>query len=206
MHANGWARDRPTCCCCILPHHRQPPHPTWFTRPRVFAELKPPQPAGVPVPPLPSGEKPNFIVILTDDQGWDDVGLHYPQKPGAPAFVNTPHLDAFMRAGTQFDNFYVTPLCAQTRAALLTGRDNPRTGTLLISGGYDFMSRDEVNMAEFFAAAGYKTAHFGKVHVCVHVQCAYLCFGANESGTTGRRRVLCITLFQACRRACVLLL
>lgn len=45
-----------------------------------------------------------------DDQGYDDVGLNNPR------YVNTPNLDAFMRSGTRFDNFYVTPQCAQVCA------------------------------------------------------------------------------------------
>jgi arylsulfatase A len=66
---------------------------------------------------------------LTDDQGWDDIGLHNPK------YVNTPHLDRFIRGGTFFSNFYVTPQCAQTRAALMTGRQYPRTGTMLVHAG-----------------------------------------------------------------------
>jgi arylsulfatase A len=66
---------------------------------------------------------------LTDDQGWDDIGLHN------PGYVNTPNLDRFIKGGTFFANFYVTPQCAQTRAALLTGRQYPRTSTLLVHAG-----------------------------------------------------------------------
>ncbi|KAF8059388.1 hypothetical protein HT031_005193 [Scenedesmus sp. PABB004] len=117
-----------------------------------------PSPANVPIPPLPQGERPNILLIVTDDQGYDDVGLHN------PAWVNTPHLDAFMRAGTRFDNFYTAPQCAQTRAELLTGRNHARTGVLLVHAGYDFVSRDEVTGAELLRRAGYKTAHFGKFH------------------------------------------
>lgn len=83
----------------------------------------------MPIPALPAGHKPNFIVILTDDQGWDDIGLHNPK------YVNTPNLDKFIRGGTLFSNFYVTPQCAQTRAALMTGRHYPRTGTMLVHAG-----------------------------------------------------------------------
>ncbi|KAF8059387.1 sulfatase [Scenedesmus sp. PABB004] len=105
-----------------------------------------------------AGERPNILLIVTDDQGYDDIGMHN------PAWVNTPHLDAFMRAGTRFDNFYTAPQCAQTRAELLTGRNHARTGVLLVHAGYDFVSRDEVTGAELLRRAGYKTAHFGKFH------------------------------------------
>lgn len=93
-------------------------------------------PLGVEIPALLGGKKPNFIIVLTDDQGYDDIGLHQPQKPGGkPTWVNTPNLDNFIKHSTEFDNFYVAPMCSQSRAMLLTGRDFPRTGTMLINGG-----------------------------------------------------------------------
>lgn len=102
----------------------------------VPAALPIPDPVGAPISPLPAGKRPNFIIILTDDQGYDDIGLHQPQKPGGkPTWVNTPNIDKFMQHATEFDNFYVTPMCSQSRAALLTGRDYARTGTMLINGG-----------------------------------------------------------------------
>uniref|UniRef100_A0A383VJP5 Sulfatase N-terminal domain-containing protein n=1 Tax=Tetradesmus obliquus TaxID=3088 RepID=A0A383VJP5_TETOB len=112
----------------------------------------------VPIPALPAGQKPNFIVILTDDQGWDDIGLHNPD------YVNTPNLDRFIKGGTFFSNFYVTPQCAQTRAALMTGRQYPRTGTMLVHAGWDFMNTAEATAGEVMSAAGYRTAQFGKWH------------------------------------------
>eukprot|EP00883_Tetradesmus_obliquus_P016500 jgi/Sobl393_1/970/SZX72794.1 len=111
---------------------------------------------GVKSAALQLGRRPNFIVIVTDDQGWDDIGLHN------PAYVNTPNLDRFIRNATLFDNFYTAPQCAQTRAAVLTGRSYQRTGTMLVNGGYDFLNSQEVNAGRFMAAGGYKTAHFGK--------------------------------------------
>lgn len=95
-----------------------------------------PEPQGVTIQQLPPDQKPNFIIILTDDQGWDDIGLHHPHKPGSkPQFVNTPHIDKFLLNSKKFDNFYVAPMCSHTRAALLTGRDYPLTGTMLVNGG-----------------------------------------------------------------------
>ncbi|WIA17445.1 hypothetical protein OEZ85_014292 [Tetradesmus obliquus] len=122
------------------------------------AAVKLSTPQGVLKPALQSGDKPNFIVILSDDQGWDDIGLHNPR------YVNTPNLDRFIRNGTLFDNFYVTPQCAQSRAALLTGRYPPRAGTMLVHGGWDYINSGEATAGEVMSAAGYHTAHYGKWH------------------------------------------
>jgi hypothetical protein len=100
------------------------------------AALPKPQPLGVRIPPLPSGQRPNFIVVLTDDQGFDDLGAHQPQQPGGrPQWVSTPNLDKFLSQSMEFRNFYVSPMCSQSRAELLTGRSYQRTGTMLINGG-----------------------------------------------------------------------
>lgn len=106
------------------------------TAPSCSAATPEPEPQGVSIQQLPQDGRPNFIVILTDDQGWDDIGLHHPEEPGSrPNFVNTPNLDKFLLTSKQFDNFYVAPMCSQSRAALLTGRDYPHTGTMLVNGG-----------------------------------------------------------------------
>ncbi|WIA17485.1 hypothetical protein OEZ85_014324 [Tetradesmus obliquus] len=105
-----------------------------------------------------AGTRPNFIVILTDDLGWDDVGLHN------PGYARTPNIDKFIRNGTLFDNFYVAPECAPTRAALLTGRHPLRTGTVKVNSGYDFIHSAEMTAAHYLSAQGYQTAHFGKWH------------------------------------------
>ncbi|KAF6254409.1 alkaline-phosphatase-like protein [Scenedesmus sp. NREL 46B-D3] len=108
-------------------------------------------PSGMAIKPLADGSKPNFIIILTDDQGYDDIGLHN------PSYVKTPNLDRFMRRALRFDNFYVTPQCAQSRAALLTGRSSARVG-------YDFINSAEATAAEVMSAAGYDSVHYGKWH------------------------------------------
>ncbi|WIA16297.1 hypothetical protein OEZ85_012998 [Tetradesmus obliquus] len=132
--------------------------------------LPDPQPLGVRIPRMAAaaadgGSRPNFIVILTDDQGWDDISLNHPRAPGSkPDFIKTPNMDRFLQRSTRFDNFYVAPMCSQSRAALLTGRDFARTGTMLVNGGYDYMNRGEKTAGHIMAADGYKTAHFGKWH------------------------------------------
>lgn len=102
--------------------------------------------------------KPNVLFILTDDQGWGDLRLH-----GNPV-VQTPNLDQLARSGARFDRFFVSPLCAPTRASLLTGRYHLRTGTVSVSQGWERMRGDELTLAEVFRQNGYATGCFGKWH------------------------------------------
>ena len=60
-------------------------------------------------------EKPNFIIFLTDDQGYNDVVVY------GSANIKTPNLDQMAKEGIRFTNFYAQPLCGASRAALLTG-------------------------------------------------------------------------------------
>lgn len=101
---------------------------------------------------------PNVIIILTDDQGWGDIASH-----GNPD-INTPHLDDFATSGARFDRFFVSPVCAPTRASLLTGRDHLRTGTQWVTYGLENMNAEEVTFGEVFKEAGYETGLFGKWH------------------------------------------
>jgi arylsulfatase len=90
-------------------------------------------PVGPPKQPaLAADTKPNFIVILGDDMGWDDIGLHHPRGPDGvkSAGAQTPNIDKLIQGGMSFTNFYAAPLCAMGRAQLLTRRDFPRTGNL----------------------------------------------------------------------------
>ncbi len=101
---------------------------------------------------------PNVLLILTDDQGWDDLGCH-----GNP-YVRTPHLDALAAQSVQLANFYVAAVCAPTRASLLTGRHFLRTGVSHVHGGKDFVHPDEVTLGQHFQRAGYRTGMWGKWH------------------------------------------
>jgi arylsulfatase A-like enzyme len=103
--------------------------------------------------------RPNVVVIITDDQGYGDLGIH-----GNPK-IKTPHLDEFSRQSVRLKNFYVSPVCAPTRASLLTGRYNYRTGVVDTYLGRAMMHPDEVTLAEVLAAAGYRTGIFGKWHL-----------------------------------------
>lgn len=102
--------------------------------------------------------KPNVVLILADDQGWGDLSLH-----GNP-FLKTPQLDKLAKSGMELTNFYVSPLCAPTRASILTGRYHLNTGVLSVSKGLEVMDSDETTIAELFRANGYATGIFGKWH------------------------------------------
>ncbi len=94
-----------------------------------------------PSEPLEKTPRPNIVVILTDDQGYGDVGLHDNDK------IKTPHLDRFAREGIQLTRFYCSPVCAPTRACLMTGRYYHRTGVVPTSRGGAKMDGDEVTIA-----------------------------------------------------------
>jgi len=105
---------------------------------------------------------PNVILILTDDQGYGDVGYH-----GNPHII-TPTIDSLANSGIRFTDFYVSPRCAPTRAALLTGRHPEKTGVFHVTdGGYN-LAASETTIAEYFKKAGYKTGIFGKWHIGDH--------------------------------------
>ena len=66
--------------------------------------------------------RPNIVVILADDQGWGDLSINGNKN------LKTPHIDSIAQRGATLDHFYVQPVCAPTRAELMTGRHYPRTG------------------------------------------------------------------------------
>src|SRR5262245_56195495 len=86
--------------------------------------------------------RPNVLVVITDDQGYGDLGFH-----GNPK-VRTPHLDAFARQSVRLTHFHVSPVCSPTRSSLLTGRYNYRTGVVDTFIGRSLMHPDEVTLAE----------------------------------------------------------
>ena len=103
--------------------------------------------------------KPNVIIILTDDQGFGELGV-----TGNP-IVRTPQIDRFAKQSVSLANFYVMPVCSPTRACLMTGRYCYRTGVTDTYLGRSLMHRDETTVAEMFAAGGYRTGIFGKWHL-----------------------------------------
>jgi arylsulfatase A-like enzyme len=101
---------------------------------------------------------PNIVIILADDQGWGDLGVH------GNSNLATPHIDSLAREGALFERFFVCPVCSPTRAEFLTGRYHPRGGVHSTSTGGERLDLDERTIAEAFKAAGYATGAFGKWH------------------------------------------
>ncbi|MEM0968384.1 MAG: sulfatase-like hydrolase/transferase [Verrucomicrobiota bacterium] len=102
-------------------------------------------------------ERPNIVLVMTDDQGWGQTG--YQNHP----LLKTPNLDAMAGNGLRFDRFYAAaPVCSPTRASVFTGRNNDRTG--VFSHGYA-LRNEEKTLGAALRDAGYATGHFGKWHL-----------------------------------------
>ena len=113
----------------------------------------------VALPVAAAPGRPNVLIVITDDQGYGDLGCH-----GNPV-LKTPNLDAFARESVQLTHFYVSPVCSPTRSSLMTGRYNYRTGVVDTFVGRSMMHADEVTVAEMLRDAGYRTGLFGKWHL-----------------------------------------
>ena len=105
----------------------------------------------------PDGDPPNVVLLMADDMGWAQTGYY-----GHP-LLETPHLDAMAGAGLRMDRFYAgAPSCTPTRATVITGRTNDRTGAFRVG---EAINKQEKTIAQAFGQAGYATAHFGKWHL-----------------------------------------
>lgn len=101
--------------------------------------------------------RPNVVLVMADDMGWAQTGYY-----GHPV-MKTPNLDAMAGNGLRMDRFYAgAPSCTPTRASVLTGRTNDRTGAFRVGHSID---KQEKLLSTAFREAGYATAHFGKWHL-----------------------------------------
>lgn len=113
----------------------------------------------VPIALAQAQQSPNVILIITDDQGYGDLGV-----TGNP-HVRTPVIDKLAKESTRFNQFYVSPVCAPTRSSLMTGRYSLRTGVRDTYNGGAMMAPTEVTIAELLKKANYTTGIFGKWHL-----------------------------------------
>jgi arylsulfatase len=110
-------------------------------------------------PAAAAADKPNVILVLTDDQGYADFSCH-----GNP-IVKTPNCDRLHHESIRLTDFHVCPMCTPTRGQILTGRDCLRNGAMNVSSGRTPLRHGIPTMADIFAASGYRTGHFGKWHL-----------------------------------------
>src|SRR6187401_3412452 len=104
--------------------------------------------------PAVAADKPNILIVLTDDQGWGDLSVH------GNTNLSTPNVDSLAKDGALFDRFFVCPVCSPTRAEFLTGRYHVRGGVFSTSTGGERLDLDERTIADTFKAAGYATGIF----------------------------------------------
>jgi len=105
------------------------------------------------------GRKPNIIFILTDDQGYGDFSCH-----GNP-ILRTPNMDRVHDEGRRFTDFHVSPTCSPTRAALMTGRHEFKSGVTHTIYERERLSLKAVTLPQVLKKAGYTTGIFGKWHL-----------------------------------------
>jgi len=107
---------------------------------------------------LRASDPPNIVIIMADDMGACDLGAY------GNADAETPHLDRLAAESIRHEAFYVTPVCAPTRAELLTGRKHLRVGVSQVHGGKDHIQLDETLLPEYLKSVDYATGTWGKWH------------------------------------------
>ena len=112
-----------------------------------------------PDPDGAAANRPNVLLVMTDDQGYGDLACL-----GNP-ILETPRLDALYEEAVRLTDFHVSPTCSPTRAALMSGRNAHHAGVWHTIMGRSMMRPEEVTLAEMFRANGYATGHFGKWHL-----------------------------------------
>jgi len=98
-----------------------------------------------------SGMRPNIVLLVADDMGWNDVGYH-------GSLIRTPNIDRLVAEGVELDRFYTAPICSPTRAGLLTGRYPIRFGLMrsAIPPSESFgLSPHEVLLTDYLKEADY---------------------------------------------------
>ncbi|GHC47491.1 arylsulfatase [Roseibacillus persicicus] len=103
--------------------------------------------------------QPNVVLVITDDQGYGDLSCH-----GNPV-LETPHLDELHGESVRLTDFHVSPTCAPTRGALMSGHFTNRAGPWHTIMGKSFLFEGEKTLGEVFAGSGYATGMFGKWHL-----------------------------------------
>lgn len=106
-----------------------------------------------------AADRPNIIFVMTDDQGYGDLAAH-----GHP-FLKTPNLDKLYQQSARFTDYHVSPTCAPTRAALMSGKNPFEVGVTHTIVERERMALGVPTIAEVLRDAGYATGIFGKWHL-----------------------------------------
>lgn len=104
-------------------------------------------------------KQPNVIFVLTDDQGYGDLGCH------GNNIIKTPNIDKFYSDAVRLTNFHSSPTSAPTRSSLMTGRYANRVGVWHTIGGRSILFDEEVVLPQMLSEAGYVNGIFGKWHL-----------------------------------------
>jgi len=107
-----------------------------------------------------AANQPNIVFVLTDDQGWEDIGYHGSK-------IRTPVMDRLSAEGVRLENYYVQPICTPTRASLLVGRYETHTGVhTYIKPAQPYAMPDFTPLiSTTLKTAGYQTSYIGKWHL-----------------------------------------
>ncbi|WP_152286611.1 arylsulfatase [Flavicella marina] len=111
---------------------------------------------------LAQNDRPNIIIMMSDDQGYGDIGAH-----GNP-YLKTPNIEKIGKLGLEMSHFVASPNCSASRASLMTGRYPYRTGVTAVTQVDHFMNSSEITLAEILSSNGYQTGIFGKWHLGDH--------------------------------------
>lgn len=103
--------------------------------------------------------KPNIVFVITDDQGYGDLGF-----TGNPV-IKTPHIDQLATESSQLTDYHVAPTCSPSRSALLTGHWTDRTGVWHTVNGRSMLRENEITIGQLLKDHGYATGMFGKWHL-----------------------------------------
>ncbi len=106
-----------------------------------------------------AARKPNVILILTDDQGYGELGCT------GNTVIKTPFLDQMYSESSRLNDFHVNSVCSPSRAAILSGKYSSHVGIWHTVGGREILNRDETLMPQIFKANGYSTQMVGKWHL-----------------------------------------
>lgn len=106
-----------------------------------------------------SGTRPNFVIVMSDDQGYGDLSCH-----GHP-YIKTPYIDKLRDQSTRFEDFHVSSSCAPSRAAIMSGKHPFKVGVTHTIFHREKMALDAKTVGQVMQEAGYATGLFGKWHL-----------------------------------------